>query len=108
MKIKATFYRPTITKNEYQEDVKAWGLEFSTGVDVKTVSFKDKLANQQSVSDESILVYCRKNSNSLSIKSGWQARFTDNSIFEVSGIDSAKGKMGELILFCERVKDGTV
>lgn len=111
MKVKADFYKATITKGDYQEDVKTWAQQFSTGVTTKTVTFKDKLAAQQNVTDEAILVYCRKNPNTQSVQTGWHVAFNalqGSPRYVVTGIDANIGNRAEIIFHCERVKDGTV
>lgn len=100
--IKADFYQPTITKGDYQEDILSWAHQFSSGVRTKTVTFKDKLAAQQSVSDVSLLVYCRKNPNTMAIESNWQVELAGDR-YEVNGIDANPSNLSEIVLYCERV-----
>lgn len=100
--IKADFYTPTISKGEFQEDILSWAHQFSTGVKTKTVTFKDKLAAQQSVSDISLLVYCRQNPNTMAIESDWQVELAGDR-YEVNGIDANPSNRSEIILYCERV-----
>ena len=94
--IKADFYKSTITKGDYQEDILSWAHQFSTGVKTKTVTFKDKLAAQQSVSDVSL------NPNTMAIESNWQVELAGDR-YEVNGIDANPSNRSEIVLYCERV-----
>lgn len=107
MKIKAVFYKATISKNEYKEDVEAWVQQFTSGVELKTVSFKDKIAGGQNVDNESVYIYCFKNTNTLTVESGWKITLPSqpgSPSYLVKGIDAKYGVQMGLVLYAERVK----
>lgn len=104
-KIKAVFYSPTYTEDEYGEDVASFVQSFTSGVEVSTVTFKDKLAAGQTVNNESVLIHCYKNPNTLSVKSGWKVSLPSQPgapSYIIEGIDAKYGVQMGLILYGDR------
>jgi uncharacterized protein (DUF342 family) len=106
MRIKADFYTVGEAKNSYQETVKTPILSFSTGVRVKTVTFKDKVVSGQNVDGESILVFARKNGLTSGVNEGHQFKLPahSDSFFEVRGVDPNYGKTDELVFFADKLE----
>jgi len=68
MKTKATFYKASVAKNEYQEDIHTWTISFSTGCEVSTVRFKDKFEDTQQRDGTQLYCTVRKNPKTSSVR----------------------------------------
>jgi hypothetical protein len=95
MRTKATFYKATITKNEFQEDIHDWSKTFETGVKLSTMRFTDLQKSNQIRNGIQLFCTARKNPNTLSVRTNdkvvikgeaYIVRGVDPRIDDLSGI----------------------
>ena len=86
MKIKATFYKATVTKNAFQEDIHDWSVSFSTGCDIKSMRFTDTKFESQTRDGTQLFCTTRKNSNTRSVRQGDKVSIQGSS-YIVRGVD---------------------
>lgn len=104
---KADFYERTATQNDYGEDVYSSAFSFSTGVRLKTLSFKEEVKNTGTVDTTKFYCYTRKNPNTLSVSEGDYVK-VDGSVFEVTGVDPMHGVRGSIMFLLDLLEDTVV
>lgn len=112
-KLQADFYSYTTALNDYQEEIMTFTPSFSTGVSVSTTTFKDRMNTGQKLEGEQLLMYARKNPNTMGVVSGDQVKILNNiardqgesgATYVVKGIDQGHGK-NEIVFFVDRLED---
>lgn len=106
MKTKATFLTSTVTKNEYKEDVHSYTEAFSTGCEISTVRFKDKLTHTQF--RDGVQLYCktRKNPNTSSVRSNDKVLIKGQP-YLVVGIDPMVDDFSKILFFLDKEEADT-
>lgn len=103
---RTVFYSMTETENDYNEVVKTRVVSFTTGTRPATVSFKDKLQSDVSVSGEQHYLFTRKNPNTLGVKVNDELTMPGVSIkfYRVLAIDPKLTNRKELMFLVDALE----
>ncbi|QCO57455.1 hypothetical protein EOK75_17225 (plasmid) [Pseudorhodobacter turbinis] len=104
--IKVSFLARTGTTNSYHEVEYTYEESFNTGGRPATVSFKDSLQGNISVSGDRQYLYVRKNPLTATVVNGTRLTMpgVSSSIFEVIAVDSRLTDRAELMFLIDRLE----